>query len=185
MTESIAYSRTQIVLHWVVALLIVALYLPVSRSAVLLPESHGPLSLPLTLHVWGGLLILPLMAWRFWLRQRRGVPQPESLEPTFLRGVGRLAHLSLYVILFALPISGIAFWFAGQPWGRTAHEVLRVLLLALAGMHTTAALMHHFALRNRVLLRMIYSDCGEEADRKAPTRPGIVPWRRTKCSIER
>lgn len=171
------YTRAQILLHWAVALLVLLLYMPVSHSRVICPCPDSWLTVPLPLHVIAGFAILPLVAWRLALRQVHDVPCPESLEPDLLRGVGRLAHLTMYGLLIVLPLTGAAMWFFGYGWARTLHEVLRVLFLGLVGLHSIAALMHHFALRNGVLRRML-------RPAPPPPLPPSADWQRTKCTLK-
>ena len=83
----------------------------------------------------------------------------------------------MYGLLIALPVSGAVLWLFGFVWVRALHEVLRVLFLGLVGLHSVAALMHHFALRNGVLRRML---------RPGPPTPPPPPadWQRTKCALK-
>ena len=176
MSQPTDYSRAQIVLHWVTALCVLALYVPISHASGA-SASHGhAVSFPMTVHLCIGLALLPLIAWRLWLRQARGVPQPESLEPELLRGVGRCAHLAMYGLLVLLPLSGAAVYLLADPWVQMVHEVGRVLLLGLVGMHSVAALMHHYALRNGALHRMLSS--------RSPEVEAAPDWRRTKCTLK-
>ena len=88
-----------------------------------------------------------------------------------------MAHFALYVLLFAVPIAGIVLQFArgdslsifgmvdiGSPWPRDrafaesvkgVHELLAHALLAAAGLHAAAALVHHWVFRDRTLVRML------------------------------
>jgi len=93
-------------------------------------------------------------------------------------GLGaKLAHFELYVLLAAVPLSGIMLQFAqgdnlsilgvleiASPWARDrafaeevkeVHEVLAHGLLAVAGLHAAAALVHHWVFGDRTLVRML------------------------------
>ena len=88
-----------------------------------------------------------------------------------------MTHWLLYALMFAIPLSGwlmssaLGFqtvWFGVLPLPdlvpkdkalgdalRAVHEVLNFTLLALVGVHTAAALKHHFIDRDTVLTRML------------------------------
>ena len=83
----------------------------------------------------------------------------------------------LYALLVAVPVSGIVLQFARgdslplfglaeivSPWTRDRafarsvkeiHEVTANALVILAAFHAAAALVHHWVLRDRTLLRML------------------------------
>lgn len=176
MSQPTAYSRAQIVLHWVTMIFVFALYVPISQAPDQSVPGDAALAKPMIVHMCLGLALLLLVAWRLWLRQTRGVPQPESIEPDLLRGVGRCAHLVMYGLLILLPLSGAAACMLGSSGALAVHEVCRVLLLGLVGMHSVAALMHQFALRNGALHRMLSS--------RPPRVEVFEDWRRTKCTLK-
>lgn len=149
------YSPSQIRLHWLIAAMILFMLLPVSRDGVLLPESDGALGMPMTLHIWVGLALAPLTCVRLLLRVRRGVPDTMALEPVLLRGGGRLAHGTMYLLMLVLVASGAGQWWLGLPLAHLVHEVARILLTSIVGLHVAAALTHHFVLRDRALARML------------------------------
>ena len=85
--------------------------------------------------------------------------------------------MSLYVILFAMPLSGWLMssaknysvsWFGAFTWPnliapneaafnnlRALHHLLSKLLFAIASLHVLAAFKHHFWNRDNVLVRML------------------------------
>ncbi len=91
----------------------------------------------------------------------------------------RLGHVLLYLLLFAVPLSGWLFdsatalrplhfwgWFplpsltggrddVLKPLAQAAHEWLFWLLMLVAAGHALAALYHHFVTRDDVLRRML------------------------------
>lgn len=150
------YNTSQIVVHWLSAGLVLFMLLPVSRYGILFPASDGVLGVPMTLHIGAGLALLVLTLLRLLLRRRLGVPEPEVLEPALLRGAGRLAHRAMCLLLLVLPVSGLGLWWLGpDPW-LTVHEVARVLLTGLVGLHTSAAITHHVVMRDDALRRIIW-----------------------------
>ncbi|MFC5386488.1 cytochrome b [Aquamicrobium segne] len=156
MTKKMRYSNIQIALHWTVAVLVVGQYLfnePIAQAwnaaADGLPVSFNPLILA---HVAGGVLILALVVWRLVLKSQRAAPPPPDNEPALLRMV---AHWSLYGLLAAMSMSGMAAWFGGVEAAATAHGVLKVPLIALIALHLLAVIFHHLILRNPILKRMV------------------------------
>ena len=89
----------------------------------------------------------------------------------------RLGHYTLYALLVAVPFLGIivqlkrgndlpvfGLWNFVSPWPADratarsvleVHELLADTLLILAGLHATAALIHHYAFGDRTLTRML------------------------------
>jgi cytochrome b561 len=171
------YTSTAQTLHWLIALLIVVQFV-LARMAAHLPLGVRKLSL-LAEHKSVGMtvLILALMrvAWRV-------MHAPPPLPPEMGRAARFLAgasHLSLYVILFAMPLSGWLMssaknysvsWFGAFTWPnliasneaafeklRALHHLLSKVLVAIASLHILAALKHHLWNRDDVLARMLPS----------------------------
>lgn len=174
--------------HWLaVALVILAWGLGISGDA--LPK--GPArDAGLYIHITAGLLVILLTFVR--LLWRGADPSPPAEKTEFgdwsfagWMGLGaKLAHFGLYVLLVAVPVIGIAVQFArgdalpvfglfdiASPWPadrafarslKEIHELLAHGLLALAGLHAAAALVHHWVFGDRTLARMLP---GSDADR--------------------
>lgn len=158
MTPPKGYSRTQIALHWGAAILIVlqfVLHEPIA-DAWRIMERGGQVAFDpiVSLHVFGGIAVLALAVWRLVLRSSRGVPPPPEAEPARLKVAAHLTHLSLYVLLILMPITGIFAWFGGVEAAAEVHEALRIALLALVALHVAAALWHQFWLKDGLMLRM-------------------------------
>ena len=119
------------------------------------------------------LLVIRLI-WRF------ANPPPPAEKTQFgaaLEIAAKLSHYALYLLLLAVPVAGIVvqlkrgntlpifgIWNFTSPWPADrsvarsvlrAHEYLANALVILAGVHATAALMHHWLLRDRTLVRML------------------------------
>jgi cytochrome b561 len=124
-----------------------------------------------------GVTLLLLAAMRMtwtWMHPR---PTPEFVSASWQRMAARLNHVMLYVLMFAVPLSG---WLMNsaknmpfrifraiplpsligpnesrgklfQWW----HEMLVIAILVLITIHVLAALWHHFSRRDDVLLRML------------------------------
>ena len=168
------YSRGAIWFHWSIASLII-----VNLAIGLLHESlldGVPGIIPL--HKSIGLTVIVLTLWRIvWRLTHRPPPHPASMH-TWERLAAGAAHLGLYVLMLALPLTGWAmvsrplkrrpldfFGLFDVPYlpvtqdagtvARNAHGLLGWVLLALLVIHVAAALRHHFLLRDTILSRMI------------------------------
>lgn len=157
-TAPAGYSRAQIALHWLVALLIVpqfVLHDAISAAWRAFRRGEEIAFDPLVAaHVFAGLAILLFVAWRLVLRARRGAPPPPEAEHPALKLVAKLTHGTLYLLLVLLPVSGGVAWFGGVEAAAEAHEVMKTALLALVVLHVLGALFHQFVLHSDVLARM-------------------------------
>jgi len=168
-------------LHWAaVALVLVAWTLGVLGDE--LPEGASR-ALGLYVHTSAGLLVIALTVLRLLWRLVDPSPLAEKTEFgewLFADWIGlgaKIAHFALYVLLVAVPVAGIVLQFArgdslpifglfdiASPWVRDRafahsvkeiHELLAHGLLAVAGLHAAAALVHHWVFRDRTLVRML------------------------------
>lgn len=153
------YSRMQITLHWVVALLVALQFVLHDgiADAYDVAEDTGvyAMSAPVIGHIAGGALILLLACWRLILRHDRGVPPPPEGEPGPFRRVSHLAHLAFYALLIALPVTGALAWGGRMAPASDAHEVLKTLLMLLILAHLGAVAMHQLVWKTGVLKRMM------------------------------
>lgn len=127
-------------------------------------------------HVSLGLTLMVLVLLRLIWRATQPVPAAPSSSPGWERALARLTHYAWYVLLIALPLSGII---AVQGEGRTIvwfglfdlpnvvpvdkgfahdmeelHEALSTVFLVLLGVHVLAAIKHQFVDRDGLLRRM-------------------------------
>jgi len=173
MEQPKAYSTTARMLHWLVALLVLAQFLlgwtmpDVKRGT--LPEGL------IAWHLSVGAAIVLAMAMRvIWRATHR--PAPADLTPA-VKLASAITHLSLYCLLVLIPLAGWAnasargwvvklFGFIPYPplsavgssfghWLGDVHGWLAWVLLGLIGIHIFAALFHRFILRDEVINRML------------------------------
>jgi len=162
-------------LHWLIVLFIIAQF----TLATLFDDlPAGPRKLTLLArHKSIGITILMLAAVRLaWRWTNPTPPLPDTLKP-YERGLARITHALLYVLLFAVPLAGWTMssargfpvsWFglftlpdlvpknkALYEMLVTTHGVLAWTLGAVASVHLLAALKHHFVLKDDVLRRML------------------------------
>lgn len=162
-------------LHWGMALLIFVLFV-LGWVAVSLPVS--PLKLKLFFwHKSLGLLVLLLLGLRILWRWVDPAPRPVAGLAVWERGLARVVHLLLYLLMVLMPLSGwlinSAANFPFKPFGlfrlpdlvqpdkalQGDFQLLHLsgfwLLAGLLVLHIAAALRHHFVRRNTVLRRML------------------------------
>ncbi|RTL12015.1 MAG: cytochrome b [Neisseriaceae bacterium] len=168
------YDSVAKFLHWSIALMI---FFNLTSGVVLVYFSALSTSLNLyEIHKQFGALILILafirLLWRISHRYPRltELPLSESILANF--GV-----LLMYALMFAIPISGIYFTqsssqevhilnfklfqlISPQPLAVTMqffalHKYLAILIAAIVGGHTLAALKHHYLDKNDILRRML------------------------------
>lgn len=169
------YTRTAITLHWAIALLIFAAF-PLGVYMHELPLSPDKLRL-YSYHKWIGVSIFLLAVLRvLWRSTHRPPPLPASM-PRWEKLAGHATHYLLYVLIFAVPLSGWLMssakgfqtvWFGVLPLPdlvtkdkelgdllKKVHESLNFAMLGLVLAHVGAALKHHFIERDGILARMI------------------------------
>ena len=161
--------------HWVIVALIV-LQVTLAEMADDLPSGVRKLTL-LARHKSVGITILGLvilrLAWR-WLNEHP--PLPGTLK-RYEQALARFTHGALYVLLFAMPLSGwtmssargfpvswFGFWQLPDLVPKnhalyealvTTHGTLAVVLCGVVALHVAAALKHHFMHKDDVLRRML------------------------------
>ena len=155
-----AYTRTQIALHWLVAGLVLVQY-STSGAIVRTHSIHlvigqrlNPTDLILhTIHNRAGLTIVALMFGRLALRLWAGAPLPGGSTPGPTTPLAQGVHAAFYAVLIAEGLTGAVaayFW-----WPISAvHVILFDVLLALVTVHVAAALWHAFILRDCVVHRV-------------------------------
>ncbi|MBI1417821.1 MAG: cytochrome b [Limimaricola sp.] len=153
------YSRSQIILHWLIALAIAFNYLfsdGVSHAyRSFLRSGQAVSDIGATVHVYVGLAVIALVALRLVLRWVRGVPPAPATESELMRRVGEWTHLALYVLMLGVPVLGAVAWYMGITAVGQLHSLAANLILLVAGLHAAAALFHHYILRDGLLLRMV------------------------------
>jgi cytochrome b561 len=166
------YTKTARMLHWLMAIPIVALLFVGEHTM----GSHDARLLP-TLHASAGFVLLALVAFRIWWRWKNPPPAPLG-ESEWRKTTAHAAHLSLYTAMILLPVTG---WLAYTEHVRRSLGVrpaslfgLRIpllpdfginwhlihnwggkLVLAVVALHVAAALKHHFYDRDDTLRRML------------------------------
>lgn len=170
----VAYTRTAIALHWL-TLALIATGFTLGRWMVGLPIAPQTLRV-YAYHKWIGITVFLVTLVRLAWRLAHPVPPPARM-PVWQRRAAVASHVSLYVLMLAIPLSG---WMYSTASGvqvvylgivplpnlvakshqlaavlKSVHFTLNFTLLALVLVHAGAALRHHFVERDRVLSRML------------------------------
>ena len=153
------YSRTQIILHWVIFLVVGGQFLfsdgmaqawrgwRQTGTATLAPLAIG--------HMAGGTLVLILVLWRLKVRRTRGVPaHPEGGSP-ILHTIANVTHWTLYALLVLVPLTGLVAWVGGVETSGEAHGLLKNTLFFVVLLHFVGAIYNQFFLKNHLIARMM------------------------------
>ncbi|MDP1595118.1 MAG: cytochrome b [Gallionella sp.] len=169
------YTRTAILLHWLIALLIFTAF-PLGIYMHDLPFSPDKLRL-YSWHKWIGVSIFLLAIVRLtWRATHRPPALPEAMA-SWEKFAARAVHFSLYALIIIIPLSG---WLMSSAKGfqtvwlgvlplpdllsknkelgdllKEVHESLNFLMLGLVLAHVGGALKHHFIERDSILSRML------------------------------
>lgn len=164
------HGRITVGFHWLSAALVVLAYLSV--------EMRGPHTSWMYMHVWAGTLLWVLsvarLAWRLW----HGVPLPSPGSAISVQ-ISRVVHGALYVFVLMQPLLGMLIYnldgkpvpLVGFPHAiyltglvpnlahsvKEIHELIGNIFYGVIGLHASAALFHHFFLRDGTMRRMSFS----------------------------
>ncbi len=168
------YGLVTRVLHWLIAVLVAGM-LAGGVALSLLPDG-GLRSLVIAGHKSVGVLVLLLMLTRVAWRSANPSPRPLGANPVF-NYFAHVLHVVLYVLLIVQPLSGIlmsqAFGYPVVAFGlltlpplvwpsaslgsvfNHVHTATAIWLAVTVGLHTAAALKHHYIDGDRTLMRML------------------------------
>ncbi len=169
-----SYGRLSIGLHWLMLLLIAAVYATIELR-VNFAKGSEPRELLKHWHFMLGMAVFALV----WLRllARWLHPAPKAVPGAgWEQALAKLMHLALYALMIGLPLLGwLTLSAAGKPipfFGlelpalidankdlagqlKELHETLAVAGYWLIGLHAAAALFHQYVRRDGTLQRML------------------------------
>ena len=164
------YHPALVVLHWLLAFCLIGLLIAGSTILAPLPNTDPGKLMSFRLHMGLGLITLVLMLLRLAVRLTTRRPAPVDTGNALLNRLAPATHWALYVLAFAMALSGMAFSRAsGLPdavFGngampasfdhpaRVVHTVASRLLMLLIALHVAAALWHQFIRRDGLMSRM-------------------------------
>lgn len=170
------YTLMAIALHWLMAALIVATFL-LGLTMVDIPGLTPTKLKYFSWHKWMGITVFGLACLRVLWRLTHAAPPHPATMPAWQKTGADIAHGLLYVLIFAVPLSGYFFslaagvpvtylgivplpvWIAPDPELRIllkqVHYALNMTLLAVVCLHVLAVIKHQFFDRDRTLQRML------------------------------
>lgn len=176
MSTSTKYQKIQVVLHWLMFILFVVALATIEYRGSVPKETGQALRDTLrAIHISAGLLVFILAFVRVEERIRLGAP-PVLGESRWQTLSAHALHGVLYLVMFALPISGFIFSQAGARtvaffgWElpkliadnpalrgpvHSFHEWLGNAVYFLIGVHVLASLWHHYVSKDDTLRRML------------------------------
>lgn len=174
MNNTQQFSLSMRLFHWAMAALVISML----AAGLLMVRSLEPWQLNiLTVHKAFGVVAAVLVIARLVNRLFHQIPALPGDLSSLQTFVAKASHWLLYLLLFAMPISGYLMqYFAGRPidvfgWFRLPaaltvdienyavfrelHGWLAIALMALVALHVAAALHHHFIRKDEVLKSML------------------------------
>lgn len=170
------YTTTAMIFHWLIALMIIGAF----TMGLVMTDIPGitPTKLKYySWHKWAGVTILALASLRLLWRLTHPAPPYPATMPGWQRSVANSLHSLLYVLMFAVPLSGYLYTLSAgipvvyfglfelpviidanpelKPVLKAVHYWLNMLLAACVAIHVAAALKHQFIDRDGVLKRML------------------------------
>lgn len=170
-----SYDGAQRAFHWIMAALIVVAIVIGVATSFMQPRTAPRVEL-LTLHKSLGMSVLVLGALRLFYRAVAGAPPYAEAQRPLTRAAAHAAHLALYALMIALPVSGyvnsaagghevpwfgLFVWpnFAPQDkalahWAGQTHYRLAWTIGAILALHLAAVAWHRWVKRDEIFARM-------------------------------
>jgi len=169
------YGSLSITLHWLMFLLIVAGYACMELREFF-PKGSDPREAMKSWHFMLGLTVFVLVWLRLGLRLLQVKPAIEPQPVAWQRYLGTALHWVFYAFMIGMPIAGwmilsaegkpIPFYGLELPaliaknkdtaeWIEDIHKTVGTAGYALLAIHASAALFHHYVLRDNTLTRIL------------------------------
>ena len=154
------YNKFHILIHWLIVVIIllqmitgdkIAVEFLALRNQAINNDGNTSNS---QIHLLGGLFIILLMAVRVFLRIKFGAPAPTEKTNDPLKFLSTFVHLGIYLVLFAIPISGLlAFSTINVDLG-IAHKILVNILYLFVIIHLIGVAYHQIFLGDNIMERI-------------------------------
>lgn len=169
------YGALTIGLHWLMLVLIVAVYACIELRE-LFPKGSDPRELLKTWHFMLGLAVLGLALLRLVVNVAGTTPPIDPEPPQYQKLLAKLMHFALYALMLGMPLAGwLLLSAAGKPipfFGlqlpaliaeskstaaliKEVHETVGNVGYLLIGLHALAAVYHHHFVRDDTLRRIL------------------------------
>ena len=169
------YGNLNIALHWLMAILMVAVYLLIELRE-LYPKGSDPRETMKALHFMLGMSVFFLATLRVGVTLRSVKPAIVPALPAWQKALAGATHGLLYALMLGLPLAGwLLLSAAGKPipfFGlelppligenkalaktiKEFHELGGQAGYALIALHTAAAIFHHYFVKDNTLRRML------------------------------
>lgn len=171
----IRYGSLSISLHWLMLILIAAIYACIELKGNF-PKGSDTRELLKQWHFMLGLAVFTLVWLRVLARVLSPTPAIEPAPPAWQNLLAKLMHLALYALMIGAPLAGwLILSAAGKPipfFGlelppligpnkelagqiKELHELAGTAGYWLIGLHALAGLYHHYVVRDNTLKRML------------------------------
>lgn len=172
---TVRYGALSIGLHWLMLLLLAAVYACIELRE-LFPKGSDPRQALKTWHFMLGLSVLLLVALRLLVHLAGPEPRIEPNPPRWQNLLAKLMHFALYVFMIGMPLGGwLILGAEGKPipfFGlqlpaligeskplaeliEEIHEAGGTAGYFLIGLHAAAALFHHYVVGDNTLRRIL------------------------------
>jgi cytochrome b561 len=169
------YGSLSIGFHWLMLLLIVAVYACIELREFF-PKGSDPREALKTWHYMLGLTVLVLVLLRLVVHIFGTIPDIKPDPPEWQKLSARIIHLALYVFMIGMPLAGWLILSAGgkpipffglqlsalisesEPLAKLIKEIHKTAGTVgyfLIGLHAAAALFHHYIVRDNTLRRIL------------------------------
>ncbi|MFA7554668.1 MAG: cytochrome b [Spongiibacteraceae bacterium] len=169
------YRAASVALHWLMLLLIAAVYACIELRE-LYPKGSDPREGLKHWHFMLGLLVFVLVWIRLIVRGFSNAPAIIPQPPVWQRLLAKSTHIALYGLMIFMPLAGwvilsaagkdIPFFGLSLPpligenkelagFIKGIHETVGLIGYFLIGLHACGALFHHYFLRDNTLLRIL------------------------------
>ncbi len=169
------YGSLSIGIHWFMLLLFIAVYACIDLREIY-PKGSDPREALKTWHYMLGMLVFLFVWLRIGARFSGPTPHIQPAPPQWQELAAKLLHLALYALMIVMPLTGWLMLSAGgKPipfFGlelpslmgedkhtakalKEIHETIGTAGYYLIGLHTLAALYHHYVMHDNTLTRML------------------------------
>lgn len=169
------YGTLSIALHWLMFLLLVGVYACIELRE-LYPKGSDPRNALKAWHFTLGLTVFALVWLRLAARLFQVTPAIAPPIPGWQRILSTMVHVALYALMIGMPVAGwlilsgegkpIPFYGINLPALiaenkglaesiEEIHKTVGKVGYFLIGLHTVAALYHHYFMRDNTLRRML------------------------------